>query len=286
MTGGRVPLPEEGPMTCRTRERRSLIFGLPHQVIGPDRVPTGDFRVYAPSLPFEEAGPTSSVWCAYLDESQDCDRNMVEEQRGEVNILLVFMSGFSQAGLFSTVVSSFIISSLPKFQPDYQHMSACLLFDQINIQLALANGTSIDDITTSGIDLNAPFTPDPDDVFINGPWVTSLALSLMTAFFAIVVNAWYFQYTSPIPGQPKVYACTRHLHYKGLVKWNVQHSIGILQVLLHSSLITFVWLRTLLELVPEFGIGSWNTQIVPGKPPSFIFSLLPASVHQLPQYSG
>ncbi|KAK0482905.1 hypothetical protein EDD18DRAFT_1055729, partial [Armillaria luteobubalina] len=190
---------------------------------------------YAPSPPFEEAGPTSSVWRAYLDESQDCDRNMVEEQRGEVNILLVF------AGLFSAVVSSFIISSLPKFQPDYQHMSACLLFDQINIQLALANGTSIDNITTSGIDPNAPFTPDPDDVFINGLWVTSLALSLMTAFFAIVVDAWYFQYTSPIPGQPKVRARTRHLRYKGLVKWNVRHSIGILQVLLHSSLITFVF---------------------------------------------
>ncbi|PBK80356.1 hypothetical protein ARMGADRAFT_949677, partial [Armillaria gallica] len=167
---------------------------------------------YPPSPPFEEAGPTSSVWRAYLDESLIDDTDILEKQRGEVNILLVF------AGLFSAVVSTFITQSWDSLQPDYQEMSAVLLFDQINIQRALANGTSLDDITTSGTNPTAPFVPDPNAVFINGLWLMSIALSLATAFLAILVDAWYCHYVSPIAGQPKVRARTRHLRYKGLIK--------------------------------------------------------------------
>ncbi|KAK0471472.1 hypothetical protein IW261DRAFT_1308697, partial [Armillaria novae-zelandiae] len=197
---------------------------------------SSDFQgPYPPSPPFEEAGPTSSVWCAYLDESRDCDTNMVAEQRGEVNILLVF------AGLFSAVVSNFITSLSTNFQPDYQAMSAILLFDQINIQLALANGTAPDDVTTSGIDPNAAFTPNPSDVITNGLWLMSLTLSLVTAFFAILVDAWYCHYVSPIAGQPKIRARTRHLRYKGLMGSGIRTYISFLQLLLHLSLITFVY---------------------------------------------
>ncbi len=56
---------------------------------------SGDSRGYPPSPPFEEAGPTSSVWRAYLHESLIDDSDTLRNQRGEVNILLVFMSNFS-----------------------------------------------------------------------------------------------------------------------------------------------------------------------------------------------
>ncbi|PBK85854.1 hypothetical protein ARMGADRAFT_866554, partial [Armillaria gallica] len=188
---------------------------------------------YVPSLPFEEAGPTSSIWRAYLDESFIDDTNMLGNQRGELNILLVF------AGLFSAVVSNYIGQLAVQFQPNYQEMSALLLFDQINIQRALANGTSLDDITTSGTDPTAPFTPDPNTVFVHGLWLVSLTLSLITAFFAILVDAWYSHYLSPIVGEPKVRARTRNFRYKGLIKWRVRASISFLQLLLHFSLIIF-----------------------------------------------
>ncbi|PBK79406.1 hypothetical protein ARMGADRAFT_872261, partial [Armillaria gallica] len=190
---------------------------------------------YPPSPPFEEAGPTSSVWRAYSDESRNYDTDMLQDQRGQVNILLVF------AGLFSAVVSNFITASSSDFQPDYQRMSAVLLFDQINIQRALANGTSLNDISTSGTNPTAPFTPSSNGVLINGLWLTSLALSLVTAFFAILVDALYSHYLSPIPGQPQVRARTRHFRYKGLIKWRLRACIGFLQLLLHLSLMTFMW---------------------------------------------
>ncbi|PBK85914.1 hypothetical protein ARMGADRAFT_866478, partial [Armillaria gallica] len=190
---------------------------------------------YPPSPPFEESGPTSSVWRAYLDESLIDDTDTLENQRGGVNVILVF------AGLFSAVVSNFITQLSDSFQPDYQAMSANLLFDQINIQRALANGTSLDDITTSGTDPTAPFTPDSNHVFVNELWYISLILSLLAAFFAILVDAWYCHYVSSIAGEPKVRTRTRHLRYKGLIEWHIRAWISFLQFLLHISLITFVW---------------------------------------------
>ncbi|KAK0486802.1 hypothetical protein EDD18DRAFT_1028807, partial [Armillaria luteobubalina] len=125
------------------------------------------------------------VWQAYLNKSRDYDTNIVAEQRGEVNILLVF------AGLFSAVVSNFITTSSDDIRLDYQKMSAMLLFDQINIQLALANGTSLEGIITSGtVNFASRFTPDPVVISINGLWLTSLTLSLVAALYAILVDGW------------------------------------------------------------------------------------------------
>ncbi|PBK80351.1 hypothetical protein ARMGADRAFT_860233, partial [Armillaria gallica] len=190
---------------------------------------------YPPSPPFEEAGPTSSVWRAYVHESLIDDGDTLRNQRGEVNILLVF------AGPFSAAVSNFITASSNQLQPDYQKMSAFLLFDQTTIQRALANGTSLDDITTSGTDPTAPFTPQTSAVIVNWFWLISLTLSLVTAFFAILVDAWYCHYVSPIAGQPKVRARTQHLCYKGLIKSRLRTWISFLQLLLHFSLTAFPW---------------------------------------------
>ncbi|PBK62047.1 hypothetical protein ARMSODRAFT_852668, partial [Armillaria solidipes] len=189
---------------------------------------------YPPSPPFEEAGPTSSVWRAYLHEGIINDSDTLRNKRGEVNILLVF------ARLFSAVVSNFITTSSDNLQPDYQKMSAFLLFDQVNIQRGLANGISLDDIPTSGADPTIPFLPDPIPLAVNRLWWTSLTLSLVTAFFAILVDAWYCHYVLPIAGQPKVRARIRHLRYRGLIKWCLCAYISFLQLLLHSSLITFL----------------------------------------------
>ncbi len=94
-------------------------------------------------------------------------------------------------------MSTFIAQSSANLQPDYQQLSAYLLFDQINIQRAIANGTSLDRITTSGADPTAHFTPKYLDSWINALWLTSLTLSLATALFAMLADEWYCHYLSP-----------------------------------------------------------------------------------------
>ncbi|KAK0492715.1 hypothetical protein EDD18DRAFT_1079171, partial [Armillaria luteobubalina] len=220
------------PRTLQARlQERRLVCGIYLSIFSLlTRTIPADYRAYAPSPPFEEAGPTSCIWRAYLDESLVYDTDMLGNQRGQVNILLVF------AGLFSAIVSAFIAQSAENLQPNYKELSALLLFDQINIQRALANGTSLDLIATSGADPTAPFTPQTLDSWINGLWFASLAFSLATALFAVLADEWYCHYLSPIAGDPQVRSRTRHLRYKGLLDWRVSTLIGLLPLMLYLSL--------------------------------------------------
>ncbi|PBK62033.1 hypothetical protein ARMSODRAFT_896021, partial [Armillaria solidipes] len=192
----------------------------------------------------KEVAPMSSIWRAYLDESQIYNTCMLGNQRGQVNILLVF------AGLFSAIVSAFIVQSSASLQPDYQQLSAYLLFDQINIQRAIANGTSLDHITTSGADPTAHFTPKNLDSWINVLWLASLTLSLATALFAMLADEWYCHYLSSVTGDPLVRSCTRHLRYKGVLNWCVSGCIGLLPLMLHLSLFLF-FVGLFLSLLPQ-----------------------------------
>ncbi|KAK0442518.1 uncharacterized protein EV420DRAFT_1341015, partial [Desarmillaria tabescens] len=197
-----------------------------------------------PGQPFEEVDPTSRIWGTCLAEGWKYDMDIMENQRGEVNVLFVF------AGLFSAIVSAFIAQSFANLQPDYQQLSAYLTFDQINIQRAIANGTSLDRITTSGTDPMAPFTPKTSDLWINGLWFTSLTLSLATALFAILVDEWYYHYQSSVAGNPQVRSRTRHLRYDGLVSWRVGAFIRLLPLMLHLSLFLF-FIGLVLSLLPQ-----------------------------------
>ncbi|KAK0226873.1 hypothetical protein EDD85DRAFT_777551, partial [Armillaria nabsnona] len=219
-------------------------------------------REYAPDRPFEEAGPTSSIWQAYLDESVIYDRDICDAHRGETSILLVF------AGLFSAVVSAFIVQSSANLQPNYQRLSALLAFDQINIQRAIANGTSLDTITTSGADPAVRFTPKLLDSLVNGLWFASLTLSLSYALLAVLADDCYSHYMSPVPGNPQDRSRTRHFRYEGLIVWPVGAFIRVLPLTLHLSLFLF-FLGLVLYLIPQqlgialvIGIISFATSIV------------------------
>lgn len=238
------PLPVEESSRPRARNRRQTIFGLtPQSTSVPVGVPTVDSRGYAPSQPFEEAAPMSSIWRAYLDESEICDREICEAHRGETNILLVF------AGLFSAVVSTFIAQSLTNLQPNYQQLSALLVFDQINIQRAIANGTSLDTIRTSGADPTVGFTPKRLDSWVNGLWLASLTLSLSYAFLAVLADEWHSHYLSPVAGDPQVRSRTRQFRYTGLIEWRVSTLIRLLPLMLHLSLALF-FVGLVLSLLP------------------------------------
>ncbi|KAK0209907.1 hypothetical protein IW262DRAFT_1242771, partial [Armillaria fumosa] len=193
----------------------------------------------------EEAGPTSSIWEAYLDKSVIYDKEICDAHRGETSILLIFMS----RGLFSAVVSAFIIQSSASLQPNYQKLSALLAFDQINIQCAIANGTPLDTVTTSGADPTAHFTLKLLDSWVNGLWFASLALSLSYALLAVLADDWYSHYLSPIHGKPQDHSRTRHFCYKGLVDWPVRAFIHVLPLMLHLSLFLF-FLGLVLYLIP------------------------------------
>ncbi len=129
-------------------------------------------------------------------------------------------------------------------------MSALLLFDQINIKRALANGTSLDHITTSGADPTVPSTPKLLDSVINGLWYMSLSLSLAIASFAIIADQWYSSYMSPTSENPQVRARIRHFRYNGLMHSHIRFFIEFLPSTLRLSLYLF-FIGLVLYITPQ-----------------------------------
>ncbi|SJL00627.1 uncharacterized protein ARMOST_03940 [Armillaria ostoyae] len=181
----------------------------------------------------EEMGQNARVFRTYLDERRIYDVNMVEEARDGVDVLLVF------AGLFSAVVTTFLVQTSQSLQADYAEMSANLLFEMINIQRAVASGTSLDSVAASPLNPNTTFIASTTSVQVNGLWFTSLALSLTTALVSVLVKQWLHHYMALPSGTPREQSLLRQFRFAGLQKWRVLVIIGLLPVLMHAALAIF-----------------------------------------------
>ncbi|KAK0228891.1 hypothetical protein IW262DRAFT_1535677, partial [Armillaria fumosa] len=175
---------------------------------------------------YEETAPNARVFRTYNDESQISDADMVEESRDTVDVLLVF------AGLFSAVVTTFIVQTSQNLQVSYSQMSALLLFELVSVQRAIARGVPVDQVATSAMVPSTPFTPATIDSWVNGLWFTSLSLSLTTALGAVLVKQWLHQYISLPSGTPRDRSRIRQYRY-------VPTIIGLLPVLMHVALAIF-----------------------------------------------
>ncbi|KAK0224980.1 hypothetical protein EDD85DRAFT_777702, partial [Armillaria nabsnona] len=183
---------------------------------------------------YEETAPNARVWRTYEDESRIHDANMVEESRDNVDVLLVF------AGLFSAVVTTFVVQTSQNLQQDYAAISASLLYESVLVQRAIANGSPVNAIAPSPLNPTIPFVPATTDVWVNGLWFTSLFLSLTTALVAVLVKQWLHHYVALPSGTPRDRSFTRQFRYAGFQKWHVQVIIGLLPVLMHLALAIFL----------------------------------------------
>lgn len=115
-----------------------------------------------------------------------------------------------------------------------------LMFESIAIERAKANGTSISDVPTSHLTPFTPFQASRADLWINGLWFTSLALSLTTALMAVLTKQWIHQYLSVPSGTPQDRCRIRQFRYMSLENWHVPVIIGLLPVLMHVALGVFL----------------------------------------------
>ncbi|KAK0232175.1 hypothetical protein EDD85DRAFT_102576 [Armillaria nabsnona] len=166
----------------------------------------------------------------YLEECTAFDLGMVEGWRDALDVLLVF------AGLFSAVVSTFLVQATQSLQIDYSAVTATLLIELINVQRAAANGSVVNNVPSADL----AFRPSASGSWVNGLWFTSLALSLGTALFAVLTKQWIHQYMLVPSGTPRDKCRVRHFRYIGLRQWRVDFIIGLLPVLMSSSLALFL----------------------------------------------
>ncbi|PBK80971.1 hypothetical protein ARMGADRAFT_817839 [Armillaria gallica] len=183
---------------------------------------------------YEELGPLARVWRTYLEECGAFDIEMLEGWRDGLDVLLVF------AGLFSAVVTTFVVQTSQNLQVNYGQVTATLLFELIDVQRAAANGTLVNNVPCSDLTPFSDFHPTISDSLVNGLWFTSLSFSLTTALFAVLTKQWIHQYIAVPSGTPRDRCHVRQFRYMGLEQWGVGFIIGLLPVLLSASLGIFL----------------------------------------------
>ncbi|KAJ7645261.1 hypothetical protein B0H17DRAFT_959683, partial [Mycena rosella] len=128
--------------------------------------------------PFAQVAETSSsVWGALLRSRIAEDiQPQVDRWRSGLDALLVFL------GLFSAVVTSFLVDSLTGLRQDEAVRTNELLANLTEILVQLGTGAN-----SSTLKVSAPvsFQPDAVDVRLNSYWSISLILSLSIAALAV-----------------------------------------------------------------------------------------------------
>jgi HEAT repeat protein len=133
-----------------------------------------------------------------------------------------------KTGLFSAVVSAFLIEARKNLQPDPQATTNMLLQALLRSQ----NGPT----ATFSI---PPFKPTLSSILINGLWVCSLCFSLLSALGASLGKSWLADYAQFERKPNTINAYDRHRRYIAISDWHLVDVIAFLPILLHTSFLLF-----------------------------------------------
>ncbi|KAA1470720.1 hypothetical protein DENSPDRAFT_864781 [Dentipellis sp. KUC8613] len=244
------------PQYSAQKKKPRKMFNVPHKKQDTQYLNPDDYqRKYAVEEDGECMGPNARVWKVYLDEAKMMDDDMVEAWKDTIDVLLVF------AGLFSAVVTTFVVQSSQSLQPDYSQVSAMLLTELVGLQRAMANGVSPSVIPVSQQNATSGFQVAASDQWVNRLWFISLAFSLATALISVLVKQWLQYYVSPISGSGQDKAHIRHFRYTGLEKWHVSEIVGFLPIFMHIALLLF-FIGLVLFLVPLDTVSAGMTGVL------------------------
>lgn len=140
------------------------------------------------------------------------------------------------------MLSTFLTQTSQALQPDYSQITASLLTELVLIQRISAIGGNVSAISNSTFTYGSKFSPSRNDLWVNGLWFTSLALSLSTALMAGLIKQWLQYYVADISGSrrtPRDKACLRHFRFIGLTKWRVRFIVELLPILMNVALLLF-----------------------------------------------
>ncbi|KDR78370.1 hypothetical protein GALMADRAFT_1317448 [Galerina marginata CBS 339.88] len=189
--------------------------------------------LYAPPKP--EGDP----WSILLEPLLKKDKIWCEAWKDEVQNLLIF------AGLFSAVVTAFIIESYRNLQPNQDDAIISLLS-----QIATRLDNSTFTLPSSTVSLST-FTPTPSSIRVNTFWFLSLVLSLTTVLVGIVSLQWLREHQSYPNLTPKQTYALFNMRAESLQKWYVPRIFTLLPLLLQSALVLF--LGGMIDFLLAFG---------------------------------
>ncbi|KAF9475235.1 hypothetical protein BDN70DRAFT_996554 [Pholiota conissans] len=168
-------------------------------------------KKWIPSLddPYEHAPPKpdGDPWAILLKPEMEADKVQCDAWKDEVQNLLIF------AGLFSAVVTAFVIESYKFLQPDPNDTIISLLSQ-------IASSPNLTSLSTGA----APF----------------LTLSLATVLIGTIALQWLREYQAYPGFSPKQTLALLHMRSEALEAWYVPQMFAALPLLLQVALVLFL----------------------------------------------
>ncbi|KAI0309707.1 hypothetical protein OF83DRAFT_1273023, partial [Amylostereum chailletii] len=174
------------------------------------------------------------------------DSALVEKWKGDMDGLLIFVipKQFQQAGLFSAVVTAFLVESIPLLQQDTDQTStvtSAFARSRDHKQLT-RNDTTQRDHDITPLPLLQSTTSSGSPLRLNVLWILSLFLSLLCALSATLVQQWARGYKQAVERRsaPFQRAVIRIFLYNGIESSGVKAVAAAIPTLLHIAVFLFV----------------------------------------------
>ncbi|KAF8164666.1 hypothetical protein BJ912DRAFT_255527 [Pholiota molesta] len=181
--------------------------------------------------PYEHAPPKDGdPWTTLLTPELEADTLRCTAWKDEVQNLLIF------AGLFSAVVTTFVVESYKLLLPDPNDTTNGLLF---HIASGL-NNTSPFPPSVSPESILTPFSQTPSAVRINVFWFISLILSLTTVLVGTIALQWLREHQSYSGYSSKEKLAMLHMRSEAIEAWYLPQVFATLPVLLQAALVLFL----------------------------------------------
>jgi hypothetical protein len=151
---------------------------------------------------------------------------------------------FTKAGLFSAVLTAFLVESYQSLSPDTPSQMLVVM-QQVSTQMTSFNtpfgmiNSTYQPLLPAPPTGEQPFEPSSSDIRVNVLWFASLVFSLVTASFGILVKQWLREYLAVKNPSPQARLRIRHFRNPELEKWMVVEIAAILPLLQQLSLALF-----------------------------------------------
>ncbi|KZT54087.1 hypothetical protein CALCODRAFT_473930, partial [Calocera cornea HHB12733] len=187
-----------------------------------------DWRRHFPATP--DKSDNAEIWRSYVDIAEQHDKALLRKWNEGIDVFLLF------TGLFSAILSAFLIASWSTLQPDSGQATVDGIAALSQQLAALSAAVAIEALLPYQPE---DFSPPWSAVVINGLWLTSLFISLLAATFAMLVKEWIRAYTEELPLVPLERVQQRQYRYDGLMRWSMPTIVAVLPLSIHIALFLF-----------------------------------------------
>ncbi|KAJ3542077.1 hypothetical protein NM688_g6009 [Phlebia brevispora] len=213
----------------------------------------------------QTSGDGGDAWAMIDKTVRNVDEDKVKDCTDDIDTLLVF------AGLYSGILTAFLIESYKALQEDPQDVMVQLL-RQSATQSYVFNGRFLN--STSPILPSEPYQAPTWAIRVNVCWFFSLVLSLSTASYGILVKQWLREYLAidRISHQERIRI--RHFRHQGIKDWRLYDIAAVLPVILQISLALFFLGLCFFTAAVHSSIGITSAVLVSAWAAFIVFAIL------------